>query len=230
MKKSFENKHNFQGKVGFSYFRRANNSFSATGRGAATDLITTLNAAAEPVRVTGSISEQIILGYFGRITYDFERKYLFALNARVDGASNLGEENRWGFFPGVSVGWNMHNEGFWNEPLSINKLKLRLSYGVNGNLGNLGDYTPQGLYSVGSTYDGVAAVEYSGIANQALQWEQSKTFDIGFDLGMINNRVFLLFDYYRRVTNNLITTLALPKSTGFYKRTHQSWESRKQRI
>ena len=213
--KSFDNLHNFQGKVGFSYFRRYNNSFSTTGRGAATDLISTLNAAAEPVSLTGAKSEQIILGYFGRITYDYDRKYLFAFNARLDGASNLGDENRWGFFPGISAGWNIHNEGFWSDPLTISQFKLRLSYGVNGNLGNLGDYTPQGLYSVGATYDGVAAVQYSGIANQALQWEQSNTFDIGFDMGLANNRVFVLFDYYRRVTDNLITTLALPKSTGF---------------
>lgn len=213
--KSFSNLHNFQGKVGFSYFHRQNGSITATGRGAATDLIPTLNASAEPVNVFSANSEQLIIGYFGRITYDYDRKYLFTLNARYDGASNLGDENKWGLFPGISAGWNIHQEDFWNDPLAISSLKLRASYGVNGNLGNLADFTAQGQYSVGATYDGVAAVEYTGIANQGLKWEQSKTFDLGFDAGLFNDRFLILFDYYRRVTDNLITTLALPKSTGF---------------
>jgi TonB-linked SusC/RagA family outer membrane protein len=197
----------------------------ASGRGAATDLIPTLNASAEPVSVSNvnigatnfssANSEQIIFGYFGRVNYDYKRKYLLSFSARYDGASNLGDENKWGFFPGISGGWNVHNEDFWSDPLKISSLKLRASYGVNGNLGNLGDFTAQGQYSVGATYDGVAAVQYTGIANQGLKWEQSKTFDIGFDAGLFDDRIILLFDFYRRVTDNLITTLALPQSTGF---------------
>ncbi|MCB0688037.1 MAG: SusC/RagA family TonB-linked outer membrane protein, partial [Saprospiraceae bacterium] len=213
--KSIDNLHNFQGKLGFSYFNRISSNISATGRGAATDLIPTLNASAEPINVSSFSTQQLIIGYFGRFTYDYDQRYLFALNARYDGASNLGDENKWGFFPGISAGWNIHNEDFWNEPLSLSSLKLRASYGINGNLGNLSDFTAQGQYSVGSTYDGVAAVEYTGIANQALKWEQSKTFDVGFDAGFVKDRFTILFDYYHRITDNLITTLALPKSTGF---------------
>ncbi|GAA5221502.1 TonB-dependent receptor [Membranihabitans marinus] len=212
---SFAGKHNFQAKVGVSHFDRNNSSLTAVGRGAATDLLTTLNAAAEPVSVTGLASEQTIFGYFSRVTYNYDRKYLFALNARYDGASNLGDDNKWGFFPGVSAGWNVHNEDFWTDNSILSSLKVRASYGVNGNLGNLSDFQAQGQYSVGSTYDGVAAVEYSSIANQGLQWEQSKTLDFGFDAGILNNRVQLIFDYYDRITDNLITSLALPNSTGF---------------
>lgn len=213
--KSFANVHNFQGKLGFSYFHRFNNSLFAQGQGAATDLVSTLNSAAVPIAVNGFASQLKIFGYFGRITYDYDRKYLFTLNARYDGASNLGDENKWGFFPGISAGWNIHNENFWNDPLSISTLKLRASYGINGNLGNLGDFQAQGQYSVGNTYQNSAAVENTILANQALQWEESKTVDVGFDMGLFNNRVTVLFDYYRRVTENLITTLELPQSTGF---------------
>src|SRR5690606_13322218 len=208
-------RHNFQAKVGLSYFSRNSRNLSASGRGAARDLIPTLNASAEPVSITSSATEQIIFGYFGRVTYDYDRKYLFTLNARYDGASNLGQNNKWGFFPGVSLGWNVHNEPFWVSNVWVKRLKLRASYGVNGNLGNISDFQAQGQYSVGSTYDGAAAIEYTTLANQNLQWEQSSTFDFGFDASLFHDRFQLIFDYYHRVTDNLITSLALPYSTGF---------------
>lgn len=208
-------RHNFAAKVGVSYFSRNIRNLSASGRGAASDLIPTLNASAEPVSIASSATEQIIFGYFGRITYDFDRRYLFTLNARYDGASNLGQNNKWGFFPGVSLGWNLHNESFWIPNDFVNRLKLRASYGVNGNLGNISDFQAQGQYSVGTTYDGHAAIEYTTLANQNLQWEQSSTFDFGFDASFGRDRFQLIFDYYTRVTDNLITSLALPYSTGF---------------
>jgi TonB-linked SusC/RagA family outer membrane protein len=208
--------HNLQFSAGSSYFDRQNYSASAYGRGAASDLIPTLNASAEPTAVSSSAGAQVIIGYFGRATYDFDQKYLFSISSRYDGASNLGKDNYWGLFPGVSAGWNLHRENFWgNVPESISSLKLRASYGVNGNIGNLSDFHAQGLYSVGSRYNDLAAIMNNRMANQNLQWERSSTFDIGFDLGLLNNRVNLIFDYYNRVTDNLLTNLELPHSTGF---------------
>lgn len=212
--KTYQDRHRFQAKAGISYFVRENRSLNAAGRGAATDLIPTLNASAIPVSVSSTGSEQAILGFFGRITYDYDRRYLMTINLRQDGASNLGEDNRWGFFPGISAGWNVHNEKFWKRR-DLTRLKLRASYGVNGNLGNLADFQAQGQYSVGATYDGNAAVEYTTLANQSLRWEQSRTFDLGIDAGFFDDRITLVADYYRRVTDNLITSLALPYNTGF---------------
>lgn len=213
--KSFTELHNFNATLGYSMYQRDNYSLFAQGRGAATDLIPTLNASGEPVQVSSSKGKQLILGYFGRANYDFDNKYLLSVSARYDGASNLGSAYKWGFFPGVSAGWNLHNETFWGAPAAIDKFKLRASYGLNGNLGNLSDFQAQGGYSVGAIYQGNAAVEYTTIANPDLKWEQSKTFDIGFDASLFNNRVSVLFDYYQRETSNLITTLAMPKLTGF---------------
>jgi TonB-linked SusC/RagA family outer membrane protein len=207
--------HNLQAVLGASYFNRKSNSLTATGSGAATDLIPTLNASALPVSVSSSSTQQVIEGYFGRVIYDYAKKYLLSVSARYDGASNLGDENKWGLFPGVSAGWNVHRENFWNDPAKINRLKLRASYGVTGNLGNLSDYQAQGQYSVGPIYQGIAAVEYTGLANQALRWEQSKTFDIGLDAGAFEDRIYVTFDYYKRITSNLLTSLPLPYSTGF---------------
>lgn len=214
--KSIKNLHNIEAKAGFSYYSSSSNSLSASGRDAATDLIPTLNASALPVSVNSAESEQLIYGYFGRLNYDFNQKYLLSINARYDGASNLGDAYKWGFFPGVSVGWNVHKEGFWSSlPENLLKLKLRASYGVNGNISGLGPYTAQGQYNVGSQYGGFAAVQNTVIANTQLQWEQSKTLDFGFDLGIFDNSVNIMFDVYRRVTDNLLASLALPHSTGF---------------
>lgn len=208
--------HHVDFKGGYSYFGTISSGLNANGKGAATDLIPTLNAAALPVSVGGTESHQLIYGYFGRINYDYNETYLLSLNARYDGASNLGPTNKWGVFPGVSVGWNVHKEDFWKIfPKGLLRLKLRASYGVNGNISGLGPYTAQGSYSVGSKYNGVAAVINTSLANADLKWEQSKTLDFGFDLGVFNSRVNILFDIYKRRTDNLLTSLSLPQSTGF---------------
>lgn len=214
--KSFLSDHHLDAKAGMSYFGRESSSLDAYGRNATTDLIPTLNASAEATSVTSSVSDQVILGYFGRINYDYQKKYLFSLNMRYDGASNLGDQNKWGFFPGVSVGWNIHKEEFWKAlPEDLIRLKLRASYGVNGNISGLGDFTAQGAYAVGTKYGGQAAIQNTTIPNKDLKWEQSKTFDVGADIGVFKNRVTILVDYYRRVTDNLLTSLPLPQSTGF---------------
>lgn len=214
--KSFLASHNIEANAGFSYFTTANTSLSASGRGAASDLIPTLNASAEPVSVSGAESHQVIAGYFGRVNYDYDQRYLLSVSARYDGASNLGDNHKWGLFPGVSAGWNIHREPFWTlSPTYLSAAKIRASYGVNGNISGLGAYQAQGQYSVGGRYGGSAAITNTGLANQELKWEQSKTFDVGLDLAFLEHRVTVLFDYYQRVTDNLLTSMSLPYSTGF---------------
>ena len=213
--KSFKD-HNLDARAGISYFGRTNSSLSASGRGASTDLIPTLNASAEATAVSSSISDQRILGYFASANYNYQTKYLLTLNMRYDGASNLGESHKWGFFPGVSLGWNMHKEDFWaGISRGVSQMKLRGSYGENGNISGLGDFTAQGAYGVGARYGGAAAIQNTVIPNKDLKWEQSRTFDVGADLGFLDNRLTLIVDYYRRVTSNLLTSLPLPQSTGF---------------
>lgn len=214
--KLFRDSHHLSAKAGFSYFGRETYSLSAAGQGAATDLIPTLNASPTPVSVNGAVSNQVILGYFSRVNYDYRQKYLVSLNARYDGASNLGANHQWGFFPGISAGWNLHNEEFWKAiPENLLRLKLRASYGVNGNISGLSDFQSQGEYGVGDRYLGMSAIQNTVMPNNDLKWEQSKTFDLGMDINAFNNRISVMFDYYHRVTDNLLTTLSLPASTGF---------------
>lgn len=213
-KKSFGD-HNIDSRVGYTYFDRREARFNASGRGAATDIVPTLNASSVPVSVFSSATDLTLIGYVANVNYDFDRKYMVTLNARQDGASNAGD-NKWGFFPGVSAGWNLDRENFWRAvPQAISSFKLRASYGVNGNLGDLGDFTSQGVYSVGTIYGGQPAIQNTLPPNASLTWERSKTFDIGADIGLVNDRINVIFDVYRRVTDQLLTNRALPPSTGF---------------
>ena len=207
--------HNFGSTFGFSYVKRTNNTLRAEGSGAATDNIPTLNASSVPVSVSSTVSNRVIMGYFGRVNYNYDNKYFLSVNARYDGASNLGSKNKWGLFPGISLGWNLHEMSFWDVfPDNVFSLKLRSSYGVNGNIGNLTDYAAQGEYSVGNRYFGNSALQLSDLPNDNLQWEESKTIDVGADIGLFNGRINIIADYYRRETDNLITDLILPPSSG----------------
>lgn len=217
-RKSFE-KHNLEAKLGYEYYQKDYSTLNAYGEGAATDLIPTLNATATPTKNDGYERQFVTEGLFSRINYDYDQKYMVSFNIRYDGASSLGAESRTGFFPGVSAGWNLHKENFWRNMVSdgLVRLKLRASYGVNGNVSGLGEYTAQGTYAVGGEYAGAAAITPSELPNEKLCWERSKTADVGFDLGLFNQRVEVIFDAYNRVTDNLLTDVNLPGSSGYSK-------------
>lgn len=216
--------HHLEAKTGLSYFTRTLNIFTATGQGASTDLIPTLNASSSFSGVSNTISTLRLPGYIGRLNYDYMQKYLLTVNARYDGSSNLGLKNRWGLFPGVSAGWVLNKEQFWNGlPANALTVKLRASYGENGNIGAnglLSDYQAQGEYGIPTLvtqqrYSGNVGLQALSIPNAGLKWERSKTMDYGADIGLFNGRVSFLIDYYRRVTEDLITTLVPPQSTGY---------------
>jgi TonB-linked SusC/RagA family outer membrane protein len=206
---------NFQFKAGGSWFQRQYNELFAAGRGGSSDNVQTLNASPTMVGISSNNTKLRIAGFFGRLNYDYDKKYLVSATFRYDGASNLGENNRWGFFPGVSIGWNAHEEDFWSSlPRQVSSFKLRGSYGVNGNLGALGDFTAGGLYNVNNIYNGAGAIFNTALANPNLQWEESKTLNGGFDLGLFDDKVNIILDVYRRTTNNLLTELRLPSNSG----------------
>jgi TonB-linked SusC/RagA family outer membrane protein len=214
---TFFERHNFEAKVGYSHYFRNSRTFNATGQNAATDLIPTLNGSATPTLVNGQNNTLALDGAFFRVNYDFDSKYLLTINGRYDGASNLGESHQFGFFPGVSAGWNIDKEKFWTSigALNTTQFKLRASYGVNGNISNLSDFQPEGSFVTTDLYGGAAPIRASVIPNKNLQWEQSKTFDVGADIGLFDHKISLILDYFNRRTDNLLTTVNLPQSTGF---------------
>jgi TonB-linked SusC/RagA family outer membrane protein len=218
--KTFADKHNLSAMLGTEYYGVRSFNMQTLGTKAPTDDIPTVNASTTfaPGDNYSAKSEYRIISAFGRLNYDYDQKYLLSLVFRQDGVSSLPSKNRIGFFPGMSAGWNVHREPFFeNSGISkyISSLKPRISYGVNGNVAGLGRYEVQGGYGLQGLYNNNAGFLNTGIINSDLRWEKSTTTDAGVDLGFLKNRITLIFDYYNRVTSDLLTNLALPSYTGF---------------
>ena len=213
--KTFKEDHNLNVMLGLNYTQRDYDDIAAGGKGGSTDNVTTVNGIAEKTEAWSSTSSNKMMGYFGRINYNYQNKYLLTLTARYDGASNLGKNNRYGFFPGASLGWRIDQEQFYPEELKRNlQAKIRASYGVNGNIAGLADWASYGYYSAGKTHFGQAAITMGFPANDDVKWERSKTFDVGADFKIWDNRIDLTVDWFRRKTDNLITMFTMPFSTG----------------
>ena len=218
---TFKENHNFSAMLGGEYFENQYTEYSGSGQGAPFDDIPTLNASGNENMTAYSYREGYrIASFFGRVTYDYKRRYLFTAVARYDGISRL-SDNRWGFFPGVSAGWNIHEEAFFHDsPIAnvVSTLKPRISYGINGNVNGISNYDVYGLYGQASgthPYNGVNGILNTAVINSQLRWEKSKSFEAGLDLGFLNNRFNLILDYYNRTTSDLLTDVNLPGYTGF---------------
>lgn len=213
-------KHNFNVMGGAEYFNVKSFNSQVFGQNAPTDDIPTANASTVfPVGLNYSTRTSYkILSTLGRLAYDFDQKYLFNAVFRMDAVSSLASANRTGFFPGVSLGWNLHKEDFFKDSgvsKVLSSVKPRLSYGENGNVAGLGRYEVQGVYGLQTSYNGSAGFLNTGIINESLRWERSKTTDVGLDIGLLNDRISVIFDYYDRRTSDLLTNLDLPNYTGF---------------
>ena len=217
--KTFAEKHNLDAMIGGEYYTYNQFDFEAKTQGSPTDDVPTLNVGSERTFIRTEKTAYRILSGFGRVNYNYNMKYLLSFTARYDGISRL-KDNRWGFFPGVSVGWNIMEEDFWKESKVsdiVSNLKPRLSYGVNGNVNGIGNYEVYGEYAQvdAKTYGGATALYNKKLLNTNLRWEQSQTFEVGLDIGFLQNRLSFILDFYSRRTKDLLTKQALPGYTGF---------------
>lgn len=165
----------------------------------------------------GSWGSWAMISYLGRLNYDYKEKYILSVAFRRDGCSRFGSKAKFANFPSVSVGWIASDEPFMEKYDKVSHLKLRGSYGLVGNY-NIGNYTY--LASIGSynyVTDGsiTAGRALSRIGNNELTWETTKQMDFGVDLGLFNDRVFLVYDYYRKYTDGLLYQINIPYSSGF---------------
>ena len=222
---TFADRHNLDVMFGGEYFNHHEFLFDATTEGSPLDDIATMNVGATRTKTTSEKTGYRILSAFGRANYNYDMKYLLTLTARYDGISRL-VDNRWGFFPGVSAGWNVMEEEFFKEsPISdyVSNLKPRISYGVNGNVSAIGNFEAYGIYGQTKDYAGTTGFQsgyesngaFIGLMNSKLRWEQSQTFEVGLDFSFFNNRLSFIADYYDRRTKDLLTSLALPGYTGY---------------
>ncbi|MEC4113442.1 TonB-dependent receptor [Myroides pelagicus] len=213
--------HNFDVMGGYNqeYFR-SQNMISSIQDLISDDLNNPGLGSSNP-QVTGSAYEWALRGYFYRLSYNFADKYLVEFNGRYDATSKFPEDQRWGFFPSYSVGWNVANEPFFKRAMSFwNQFKLRTSYGELGNQ-NIGayDYIPTLNKQIDNGYalDG-AYLDYisaPGLNPKDITWERVKTYDVGADLAFFNNKLSMSFDYFQRDIQGMLTKgMTLPGVLG----------------
>lgn len=206
--------HNLEFMGGYSYLNIHNKKLDAAANGGNSDKITTVNGGPIKTDASSYITEEKLLGYFGRLNYNFKGKYLLSLSFREDGSSRFTTDHQWGFFPGGSAGWIVSEENFMKDIKPISLLKLRASYGLTGN-NSIGLYDAQGEYSVNYRYDENGGIRSTSMPNTNLSWESTKQFDGGIDLGLFNNKLNFTIDYYNKITQNLLFSKKLPNTSGY---------------
>ncbi len=214
-KKEF-GKHGIDAIAGFTAQTTQYKNSDIQAGGFLTDEISTLNAGTISSATTTQ-EKNNLESYLFRINYSYNDKYLLSVSSRWDGSSRFGANNKWGYFPAVSVGWNIGKEKFLeNNPL-ITNLKIRGSYGATGN-NSIGNYTSLAVASPvaailgGSTTPGFNVTSYG---NPDLTWERTFSSNIGFDAGLFDNRIQLTMDYYNSTTDKLLLFLPIPTITGY---------------
>ncbi|TYA74528.1 TonB-dependent receptor [Seonamhaeicola marinus] len=210
--------HNFDAIVGQSAQEsefenlRASGSYSLEGN----ELITT---DAQFLDLANRFDDNSLMSYFGRLNYGYKGKYLITANLRFDASSRFGANNKWGTFPSVSAGWNIHKEDFFPEEGVVNSLKLRGGWGQVGN-DNIGNYefstnalsnfpysfSPNGTRFVGTAIDGVP--------NPDLKWETVTQYGVGIDAELFSNRLTLTAEYYNKKQTDMLVNVPQSAVTG----------------
>lgn len=163
-----------------------------------------------------------LASYFGRLSYNFDERYMFQFTIRRDGSSNFGPKNKWATFPSVSLGWNLTNEKFMeNRPDWLTNTKFRLSWGKNGNE-NIGAFRYTANVQMNNNYvfgSGSNQVikngsKPTGTPNADLKWEESEQYDAGIDFGFLKNSLTLSIDYFKKKTNGMLKEMSIPSYLG----------------
>jgi TonB-dependent starch-binding outer membrane protein SusC len=158
-------------------------------------------------------SSYSFLSYIGRINYDFAGRYLVSISYRADGSSRFGPENRWGYFPAVSLGWVVSDENFFSPIVNtLNFFKIRLSYGLVGN-SEIGDYSYLSTYAT-STYDANTGLGLANVGDDKLGWETTSQLNVGISFELLQGRISGELDYYNKTTNDLLLPFPVSQMSG----------------
>ena len=216
-------KHKLNAMIGTSYQQYKKEWMSATGSGRASEMTTELDNATKATDVGGNSYAWALMSYMGRVHYSYDNRYFLTATFRADGSSKFGANNRFGYFPSFSAAWNISNESFMERAPWISMLKLRLGYGLTGNQ-NIDAYAfadkleVNGAYSFGSQR-GFEATQVSLIypyklSNPSIKWESVEQYNVGLDMGFLNDRIVANVDFYLKNTNDMLTKKPVPQTSG----------------
>ncbi|MHA7059481.1 SusC/RagA family TonB-linked outer membrane protein [Aquimarina sp. M1] len=187
--------------TGFTGFDIIDNSYANANISQASDVVDNFING-------GNTFDARLLSYFTRLQYGYKGKYLLSATLRRDGSTRFGPKNKFGYFPAASIGWVVSDESFLSNSRWLSFLKIRASYGVIGN-DRIPDYgfvsllNGEGAYVINDEL--LLGGEAIGrLSNPEIQWEQQKTLDVGFDTKLINNKIDITFDYFKKRTEDLL--------------------------
>lgn len=212
---TINDKHNIGALLGYEYQNFMYDGFSSKVSNFFTDEFGSNNmgAGSGTPTVKSYKNATTLASYFGRLSYNFNEKYIASMTLRRDGSSNFGAGNKWGFFPSVAFAWRIIQEDFMKPAEFLSNLKLRLSYGQTGNSG-IGDkafayYGPTEFpYMFGNNI--VIPAGQTQMPNDKLKWETTTEFNVGLDYGFLQNRISGSIEYYNKVVSDLLSYRTLP--------------------
>lgn len=226
---SLKEKHNFYALLGYEIQHNQSKSTSMTNRyfphDITADKALSMMGMGENSSATSSKSTpQRLQSYFGQVNYNYDHKYLLSLTARADGTSYYAKDNRWGYFPSVSGGWVISEEGFMKDQNIVNNLKLRAAIGKSGKNLTKADMW-NNIYSIASsggpgfgesTVDGELYYTVSSyLPNPDIKWETTLTRNVAIDLSMFNNRLTITPEFYWNTTSDLLHRVTMLANTGY---------------
>lgn len=210
--------HDLNAVLGASYQRWGYEREFLVGRNSSNDYIYTMNSFVANLTLTSTgtwISPRSLASIYSRVTYDYMKRYLFAVNFRRDGSSRFAKNYKWGNFPSASFGWRFSDERFMKFAQRVlDDAKIRVSYGVTGNQA-IGDFDHYYTYQPTYVYDGIGGVSPSRLGSDELRWEQIIQKNIGLDLSFWDSRLMVTFDLYDKVTDGILSNFQVAKELGF---------------
>lgn len=217
--KLFREKHALYAGMSYNFAetKEESNAFAAEGFPASNlDFIGMATAYAKNGKPTASESISRRLGVIANVNYTYDRRYFVDLSGKIEGSSQFGSNSRTAPFWSIGWGWNIHNENFITNKDVINNMRLRVSYGVTGSQ-NFSSYQAMTTFKyVGTeTYRSWAGSQVIAMGNPDLKWQQTGQWNVGMDIQLFHNRVRLNADVYNKLTDNLLSDITIPVSSGF---------------
>lgn len=236
--KTFGGKHHLTAMAGYSYENYQSRSSFLASKGYVNESLGNENLASgdpETYSISNGAYKTELVSTMVRLNYAFDNRYLLTFTARADGSSKFGKDNKWAFFPSGAFSWKLSEESFLEDAKWLDVLKIRASYGISGNQGisayqTLSRYGQHKYYhngswvtAIGPGYQsgyagqgGIYAV-WSGIPNTGLKWETTSQADVGLDFSAFGNRLNVTFDWYDKVTDDLLRERNIAPSSGYDK-------------
>nr|WP_293837075.1 TonB-dependent receptor [uncultured Arsenicibacter sp.] len=211
---SFGGRHTFGALLGNSVQGSTATQTLAQGTNFPSDAFKQI-ASASVTTSSSTRGQNNLVSVFGRVDYNFAKKYFIEASLRADASSRFGTNNKWGYFPSAGVAWQIKQENFLQNVPAISDLKLRASVGWTGNQNGIDNYASRGLWGGGYNYQDNPGTFPVQLANPDLKWETTRQANAGLNIGLWNNRVSVEVNAYSKYTYDLLLQVPLPQSSGF---------------